>query len=131
MIRYFFFLNSRVLLFLQLNKKWHSSPSCSPHINCIVFHFLECFAISWFNISIGNLRLQILSFEIYILLFSGNLIKYFSRPNWGRRGRDKSYGSWIYNYLCNRCLSPPMLLVRICLIAGIISIDTCIPFKLK
>ena len=23
-----------------------------------------------------------------------------------------SYGSWIYNYLCNRCLSPPMLLIR-------------------
>jgi hypothetical protein len=50
---------------------------------------------------------------LYILLFSGNLIKYFPKPNWGRRGHDKSYGSWIYNYLCNRCLSPPMLLVRI------------------
>ena len=24
-----------------------------------------------------------------------------------------SYGSWIYNYLCNQCLSPPKLLVRI------------------
>jgi hypothetical protein len=24
-----------------------------------------------------------------------------------------SYGSWIYNYLCNRCLSTPMLWVRI------------------
>jgi hypothetical protein len=24
-----------------------------------------------------------------------------------------SYGSWIYNYLCNQCLSPPMLWVRI------------------
>ena len=23
------------------------------------------------------------------------------------------YGSWIYNYLCNQCLSPPMLWVRI------------------
>jgi len=24
-----------------------------------------------------------------------------------------SYGSWIYNYLCNQCLSPLMLWVRI------------------
>jgi len=24
-----------------------------------------------------------------------------------------SYGSWIYNYLCNRCLSPLMLWVRL------------------
>ena len=24
-----------------------------------------------------------------------------------------SYGSWIYNYICNQCLSPPMLWVRI------------------
>ena len=27
-----------------------------------------------------------------------------------------SYGSWIYNYLCNQCLSPLMLLVRISII---------------
>ena len=26
-----------------------------------------------------------------------------------------SYGSWIYNYLCNQCLSPPKLWVRIAL----------------
>jgi len=32
-----------------------------------------------------------------------------SRPSW-----PWSYGSWIYNYLCNQCLSPLMLLwVRI------------------
>jgi len=24
--------------------------------------------------------------------------------------RPSSYGSWIYNYLCNRCLSPLMLI---------------------
>ena len=28
-----------------------------------------------------------------------------------------SYGSWIYNYLCNQCLSPLMLSVRISIIA--------------
>jgi hypothetical protein len=29
-----------------------------------------------------------------------------AKPSW-------SYGSWIYNYLCNQCLSPLMLWVRI------------------
>jgi hypothetical protein len=29
-------------------------------------------------------------------------------PSW-----SWSYGSWIYNYLCSQCLSPPMLWVRI------------------
>jgi len=28
-----------------------------------------------------------------------------------------SYGSWIYNYLCNRCLSPLQLRIRIPLMA--------------
>ena len=37
---------------------------------------------------------------------------------WGRCVRDSrphrwSYGSWIYNYLCNQCLSPLMLWIRI------------------
>ena len=34
---------------------------------------------------------------------------YFKKgPSW-----PWSYGSWIYNYLCNQCLSPLMLWVRI------------------
>ena len=28
------------------------------------------------------------------------------------QGQSWSYGSWIYNYLCNQCLSPLMLWVR-------------------
>jgi len=31
---------------------------------------------------------------------------------WGRRGALWSYVSWIYNYLCNQCLSPLKLWVR-------------------
>ena len=34
--------------------------------------------------------------------------QYFEGPSW-----LWSYGSWIFNYLCNRCLSPLMLWVRI------------------
>jgi hypothetical protein len=33
---------------------------------------------------------------------------------WGRRGRDRNC-SWIYNYLCNHCISLLMLWVRISL----------------
>ena len=36
---------------------------------------------------------------------------YISKVN--QWGSSWSYGSWIYNYLCNQCLSPLMLWVRI------------------
>ena len=35
---------------------------------------------------------------------------------------SRSYGSWIYNYLCNQCLSPLTLLVRIPLRRGLVNI---------
>jgi len=40
-------------------------------------------------------------------------------PSW-----SWSYGSWIYNYLCNQCLSPLKLWVRIPLMA------TCTRYKI-
>ena len=42
----------------------------------------------------------------YIDQISSNLV--IERPSW-----LSSYGSWIYNYLCNRCLLPLLLWVRI------------------
>jgi len=36
-----------------------------------------------------------------------------------------SYGSWIYNYLCNQCLSPQKLLVRTPLWRGILDTTLC------
>jgi hypothetical protein len=33
----------------------------------------------------------------------------------GRRGYDRIYGSWIYNYICNQCLSPPVPDLPLCL----------------
>ena len=41
------------------------------------------------------------------------------------RGPSWSYGSWIYNYLCNQCLSPPMLWVRIPLRRGVLNTTLC------
>ena len=36
-----------------------------------------------------------------------------------------SYGSWIYNYLCNQCLSPLTLWVRISLRRGVLDTTLC------
>ena len=36
-----------------------------------------------------------------------------------------SYGSWVYNYLCNRCLSPLKLWVRIPLRRGVCDTTIC------
>jgi hypothetical protein len=41
-------------------------------------------------------------------------------PSW-----SWSYGSWIYNYLCNQCLSPLMLRVRIQLGWGVLDTTLC------
>ena len=54
-------------------------------------------------VSINTSTLNIIH-TVSFLLISCNLIF--------RRGRDL-YGSWIYNYICNQCLSPLMLPVRI------------------
>ena len=53
-------------------------------------------------------NLKLFGFPIFQFLISTFLLE-VSRPSW-----PWSYGSWIYNYLCNQCLSPLMLLwVRI------------------
>jgi hypothetical protein len=44
----------------------------------------------------------------------------FSGPSW-----SWSYGSWIYNYLWNQCLSPLTLLVRILLRQGVPNTTLC------
>ena len=38
---------------------------------------------------------------------------------------SRSYSSWIYNYLCNQCISPPMLWVRIQLRRRILDTTLC------
>ena len=49
---------------------------------------------------------------LYTAFFSKilDIIRNIFIPSW-------SYGSWIYNYLCNQCLSPPRLWVRVPLMA--------------
>ena len=36
-----------------------------------------------------------------------------------------SYGSWIYNYLCNKCISPPILWVWIPFRRGVLDTTLC------
>jgi hypothetical protein len=43
-----------------------------------------------------------------------------TRPSW-----SWSYGSWIYNYLCNRCLLPLTLWVRIPLKQSVLDTTLC------
>ena len=54
-----------------------------------------------------------------VWIWSSNIVfKWSRRPSW-------SYGSWIYNYLCNQCLSPLMLWVRIPLRRGVLDTTLC------
>jgi len=46
---------------------------------------------------------------LFLSVFVGmNYVFWLQGPSW-----PWSYGSWSYNYLCNQCLSPLMLWVRI------------------
>jgi len=65
---------------------------------------MTCTSHVW-NLSLRCLKISclVLSFVlcfVYFFIFSG--------PSW-----SWSYGSWIYNYLCNQCLSPLKLWVQI------------------
>jgi hypothetical protein len=48
------------------------------------------------------------SFDMTLVYIFIGLYTCSKGPSW-----SYSYGSWIYNYLCNQCLSPLMLWVRI------------------
>jgi hypothetical protein len=68
-------------------------------------------ASHWQTLSHNVVHLALI--EIRTHNIGGNLIYNWSyivnhRPSW-----PWSYGSWICNYLCNECLLPPMLWVRI------------------
>jgi len=47
-------------------------------------------------------------------------IKTVQGPSW-----VWSYGSWIYNYLCNQCLLPLKLWVWVCSLRGVLDTTLC------
>jgi len=59
----------------------------------------------------------LLQFELRTL-FGNKIYQTWLRPSW-------SYGSWIYNYLWNQCLSPLMLWVRILLRQCVLDTTLC------
>ena len=69
------------------------------HVVRIIFNRGICcrdLIIVWFHLSMQSLPISIKVLELEV---------YFISIDW-------SYGSWIYNYLCNQCLSPLKLWVR-------------------
>ena len=52
------------------------------------------------------------SFNIILVTGVFSYMFPYTQPFW-RPSRSSSYCSWIYNYICNQCLSPLMLWVRI------------------
>ena len=64
--------------------------------------------------------------KLYILRHCTNIV-YLSRQYQNRSGPSWpcSYGSWIYNYLCNRCPSPLKFQVRILLMRDIFDTTLC------
>ena len=53
------------------------------------------------------------------------LIKELLHMSLVQAGQSWLYGSWIYNYLCNQCLSPLTLWVRILLRRGVLDTTLC------
>ena len=75
----------------------------SPNVWVLIFHIIIYFEIYYFQ-------------EWYIILYCN-----WEGPSW-----YWSYGSWIYNFMCNQCLSPLKLWVRIPLMANVYSIQYCV-----
>jgi hypothetical protein len=61
--------------------------------------------------------------KMYILVV--HVLSYLFHPGVIVWSWSWSYGSWIYNYLCNQCLSPLMLVVRIPLRRGVLDTILC------
>ena len=118
-----------------MNKNLHSSGTkwlpimtciCTPLMlevfrECCIF----CFHIFFSAIFLLDFELfrqsGILCFSFYFfdlsIRFWTELFRQCERPSW-----LWSYASWIYNYLCNQCLSPLMLWFRISIRARCITL---------
>jgi hypothetical protein len=64
--------------------------------------------VRWIVLQIRNTPKCFWCLPTFCTLIQITYLLKFEEPAWWW-----SYGSWIYNYLCNRCLSPLTLWVRI------------------
>jgi len=61
--------------------------------------------------------IDVILVTLLFLFYTYAMYIYFNISSASRRGRDHNYGSWIYNYLSSKFLSPATLWVRITLMA--------------
>ena len=103
------FVPTFTYLYYVIHKKWSSvtrlTMTLSTLINLNENSYLNdersvCWQLQW---------LSLLDKQVF------GLFRLNVGPSW-----SWSYGSWIYNYLCNQCLSPLTLWVRILLRRGVI-----------
>jgi hypothetical protein len=92
----------RTVRLAEQSLNWSDYGNCiNIHSNSPAWYMCQVIRISidiaqWLRHS--NLKCQLHTLSLYVI----------KEPSW-----PWSYGSWIYNYLCNQCLSPLMLWVRI------------------
>ena len=87
-----------------------------PNLRCSLVIFMLSTDLSFFrNVTVSSTSLKSTTLcrtkELWDHNYALTLLNYHSLTeglSW-----SWSYGSWIYNYLCNQCLLPLMLLVRI------------------
>jgi hypothetical protein len=93
--------NSDLYHFIRLSAKdelplmWFNY---TVNTHCVYFKWTRGQAFSNITWRQPHLKQFCLNIDILLLFSQG--------PSWPR-----SYGSWIYNYLCNKCLSPLMLII--------------------
>jgi hypothetical protein len=106
MLLYFnFTLSLTMLLYLSIILLFHWPCCCIFHVYVLI-PFCDNVCSIW------------VKENLWVLVC---LFVYISKgPSW-----SWSYGSWIYNYLCNQCLSPPTLWVRILHRWGVLDTTLC------
>ena len=108
--RFFFICNYR---FNSATWYWSICAKPGQWVTCMCVRDID-FTTEFWNFSNGVV------FFCYIIFFFYHYKYIKQRPSW-----SWSYGSWIYNYICNQCLSPLTLRVRIPLRKGVLDTTLC------
>ena len=86
-----------------------------------IFYIIDNATKSKSRISCRYILLQILNIKIN---WQDDISEHFGDSHHCKNGPSWSYGSWIYNYLCNQCLSP-LTWVRIPSRRGVLNATLC------
>jgi hypothetical protein len=89
---------------------------------------LSCLTLNWLNLNGAWIDHWLdLYYSVLIWPKRYTIFYHWMHPLWLNLGTlwSWSHGSWIYNYLCNQCLSPLTLWVRIPLGQGVLDTTLC------